>query len=93
MSQYYATVDGRQNLAAIQSAIAGEEALAARFIKSQLTVVDGKITNLLTFEEVDALPAGIHVLLHPSSKPAGTSPVWSGVMLVQGSNAVVDCYR
>jgi hypothetical protein len=93
MSQYHATVDGKRNLAEIQAAIAGEEALAAKFIKSQLTAVDGRITNLLTFEEVDELPGSIQVLAHPSSRPAGTSPVWSGVMLVQGHNTMVDCYR
>ena len=94
MAKYHATVEGSKTLKKIESAIAGEEALGAVFLKSQLTAVDGKITNLLTFEEVDELPDPIQVLKHPSTQPDdATSLVWSGVMLVGGSNTLVDCYR
>ena len=93
MSKYHATVDGKLTIGKIQSAIAGEEGLGARFLKSQLTAVDGKITNLLTFEEIDELPDPIRVLKHPSEQPEDTTLVWSGVMLVGGSNTMVDCYR
>jgi hypothetical protein len=93
MSVYHMTMDGADTLAALQNAIRGEEALAARFIKSQLSAVDGNITNLATFEEVGAIPATVKLLKHGTAAPAGHKLIWAGVMLVAGSNTVVDLYR
>lgn len=92
MTKYHTTISGTRALPAIQNAIRGEEALAALFIKSQLSAVDGAITNLLTFEEQDEIPKPVKILPY-GDVPAGYVLVWSGVMLVAGSNAVVSIYR
>lgn len=93
MSKYHMTMSGTNSMSMLQQAIRGEEALASRFIKSQLSAVDGTITNLVMFEEVDAIPLAIKLAAHGSAPPTGSSLIWSGVMLVSGSNAVVDVYR
>lgn len=93
MANYHTTVSGTKSLAAIQSAINGEEALASKFVKSQLTAVDGAITNLLTFREETAVPKAVKLTLSSAAVPANHSLVWSGVMLVAGSNALVSLYR
>jgi hypothetical protein len=93
MSNYHMTMSGTNTLSAHLQAIRGEEALASRFIKSQLSAVDGSITNLVTFEELDAIPLAIKLMAHGSTAPSGSTLIWSGVMLVSGSNAVVDVYR
>ncbi|MDO8388189.1 MAG: hypothetical protein Q8K29_07760 [Polaromonas sp.] len=93
MGSYYMTMSGAHTLAKLQQAIRGEEALASQFVKSQLSAVDGSITNLVTFQEVNAIPPALKLLPHGSAAPAGSTLAWSGVMLVGGSNAVVDAYR
>ena len=93
MSKYHMTMSGSNSISTLQQAIRGEEALASRFIKSQLSAVDGTITNLVLFEEVDAIPLALKLIPHGSAAPSGSTLIWSGVMLVSGSNAVVDVYR
>lgn len=93
MTKYHMTMSGTNTLSTLQQAIRGEEALASRFIKSQLSAVDGIITNLVMFEEVDAIPSAIKLTAHGGAVPPGSTFIWSGVMLVSGSNAVVDVYR
>ncbi|MBX3587795.1 MAG: hypothetical protein KF796_14255 [Ramlibacter sp.] len=93
MSTYHMTVSGSNTLAKIQNALRGEEALASEFQRSQLTAVDGTITNLVTFEEAGAIPAALKLQAGGTAAPAGGTLVWSGVMLVSGSNAMVDVYR
>ena len=93
MSSYLMTMRGAHTLAQLQQAVRGEEALASKFVKSQLSAVDGGITNLVTFQEINAIPAKVQLLAHGSAAPDGSSLVWSGVMLVGGSNTVVDIWR
>lgn len=93
MSNYHMTMSGTNTLAKLQAAIRGEEALASRFLRSQLTAVDGFITNLATFEDAAAIPSAIKLQSHGSATPTGHTLIWSGVMLVGGSNTVVDIYR
>ncbi|RZJ26749.1 MAG: hypothetical protein EOO54_01760 [Haliea sp.] len=93
MASYYMTLSGAHTLAKLQQAIRGEEALASKFVKSQLSAVDGVITNLVTFDDANAVPPAIKLLAHGGAAPDGSTLVWSGVMLVGGSNAVVDIWR
>jgi hypothetical protein len=93
MASYYMTLSGAHTLAKLQQAIRGEEALASQFFKSQLSAVDGVITNLVTFQDANAIPPTPKLLAHGSAAPEGSALVWSGVMLVAGSNAVVDVWR
>lgn len=93
MALYEKTMSGAHTLAKLQQAIRGEEALASQFVKSQVWAVGGIITNLVTFQEVNAIPPALKLLAHGSAAPAGSELAWSGVMLVGGSNAVVDAYR
>ena len=93
MASYYMTMSGAHTLAKLQQAIRGEEALASQFVKSQLSAVDGVITNLVTFDDADAIPPVLKLLAHGSAAPEGSVLAWSGVMLVSGANAVVDAWR
>ncbi len=93
MSKYLMVFDGSHDLAWIENAIQGEEALATEFLGCQLSPIDGKITNVATFNEIKHVPADIKVQVHGPVLPAGKNPVWSGVMLVSGSNTTVDVYR
>lgn len=93
MSEYMTRIDGSSSLAEIAKSIAGEEALAAKFVRSQLAALDGEITNVVTFVEVDDVPAEIRIELGTGAPPAGFTRQWSGVMLVEGRNMVVTLYR
>ena len=93
MPEYLTKIGGSNSLAEIEDCIAGEEALAAKFVKSQLAALDGEITNVATFVEVDDVPAEIRVAPGTAAVPAGFSRQWSGVMLVEDKNMVVALYR
>jgi hypothetical protein len=93
MPDYLMKFDGSHDLAWIENAIRGEEALATRFKGSQLSPVDGKVTNLATFEETDFIPNDVVLRKHPQPGPAGYTAAWSGVMLVQGANVPVTLFR
>ena len=93
MALYNKTLSGAHALDKLQEAIRFEEKLACQFINSQVAAVGTTITNKLTFQEVDAIPPDIQLLTHGGAAPDGSTLVWSGVMLVGGSNAVVDIWR
>lgn len=92
-STYMVTIGGSNSRLKIERAISGEEALGCKFGKSQITAIDGKITNVATFSEEDAVPNEIKVLEHLATAPEGYSAEWSGVMVVSGTNQVVDIFR
>ena len=85
--------DGKHRTRQARNAIAGEEALSSKFDNSQLTVIDGKITNVATFNEEEDIPNDIKLLDHDAAPPDGYSEEWSGVMLIFGVNRVVTLYR
>ncbi|MPZ43252.1 MAG: hypothetical protein GEV05_07615 [Betaproteobacteria bacterium] len=93
MSEYLMKVSGSKTLAQIENGIASEEALASRFLRSQLAAVDGEITNVVTFVELDELPADVRVVRGDAPPPDGFVRQWSGVMLVEDRNTVVTVYR
>ena len=89
-----ATIDGNNSLQQIEAAIAGEEALATKFVKSEVKGADKKgITNVVTFEDQDDVPNAIRLLAQTAPPPDGFSKQWSGVMLVRGKNQAVTLYR
>jgi hypothetical protein len=93
MSEYLMKVSGSSTLEHIAQGIAAEEALASRFLRSQLAAVDGEITNVVTFAELDELPPQIRLERGDAPAPAGFTRQWSGVMLVEDKNTVVVLYR
>ena len=93
MSEYLTKIGGSSSLAEIEDCIAGEEALAAKFVRSQLAALDGEITNVATFVELDDVPAEIRVEPATAEAPAGFSRQWSGIMLVEDKNMAVALYR
>lgn len=96
MSDYVAEVKGTLNLADITSAIVREEATGAEFQKSVVAPHEGRITNLVTFKD---LPAGTRpgqdIVLKKQNEaaPQGKTTIWTGVMLVSGTNEIVVAYR
>jgi hypothetical protein len=93
MSEYFMSYDGQHDMAWVESAIQGEEALATRFVSNQLSPIDGKIVNVAKFEEANSVPEDIRLQPHGQGAPANHVLVWAGVMLLEGQNTAVDAYR
>lgn len=96
MSDWIFELEGTMSLADIESAIANAEAGALEFVRSVLSYHENRFTNLATFKRLPAgtLPAaGLVLVKHGQALPAGKAAVWSGVMLVSGSNMAVTACR
>src|SRR5262245_8941664 len=95
MSDYLVDIDGANNLAQINLQISGEEAGASEFQSSSILFHDGRITNIAKFRELPAgtRPKQLTLVVQGTAQPAGTKLVWSGVMVVSGTNQAVIAYR
>ena len=96
MGEYTVEVEGINSLQNIQLAIAGEEATGAEFIRSTLSRHESKFTNLVTFNDLEPgqRPQSELVLIKQGQQaPSGKNQVWSGVLLVSGSNESIIAYR
>ncbi|MEV3821286.1 hypothetical protein [Aeromonas dhakensis] len=96
MSQYLVEIDGASSMAQIELAISGEEVTSAKFVKASVSFHDGRITNIVTFEELPAgtRPSSPLVLIKDGDQPpTGKVIVWAGVMLVGGTNTAVKAAR
>lgn len=87
MPNYFVELPGKLSLAKQSTAIEGEEALGTRFVGARMWVNAANVlTNLAEFEELDTQPnppLGKPVLT--KALPAGTTPAWTGALIVQGS--------
>lgn len=95
MSEYNVEIEGKFNLDEINLQIAGEEAGASEFVKSQVSVNNNRVTNVVTFKELDAgtVPHPLKVVKQNEPQPPGTKRVWNGVMVISGTNTAVVAYR
>jgi hypothetical protein len=95
MADYIVEIAGTSDLASINRQIAGEEAGASEFKKSEVALFRGVMTNLATFSELapgTVLPVPT-LIKQGDPKPAGKGVVWSGSMIVSGSAQAVELYR
>lgn len=84
----------RSRLEDYANRVQNEEAGAAKFTDNRVASLDGRMTNLATFEE---LAAG-QVPDSPSfvklgQMPAGKQAEWTGVVLIDGRNTAVQMFR
>jgi hypothetical protein len=95
MANYQVEIDGGFTLTQINSAIAGEEAGASEFVDSVIGTHQGKLANLAIFKELapGTTPPRPTIAKQGDPAPVGTTKVWSGVMLVQGTSTAVVGYR
>lgn len=95
MSNYEVEIEGKYDLVQINLQIAGEEAGASEFISSEVSIRNNRVTNLVTFRELPAgtRPKPLMVVKQGDPQPPGTKPVWSGTMVVEGTNTAVIAYR
>lgn len=95
MSDYLVEIDGKNDLQQITGQIAGEEAGGSEFVSSSISFHEGKVTNLAKFKELPpgTRPKALSLVKQGTAPPANTKVVWSGVMLVTGTNTAVQAYR
>ena len=95
MREYTVEIEGKYDLAQINLQISGEEAGGSEFLSSTISYHEGRVTNLAKFRELPAgtRPAQLTLIEHGGTQPQGTGLIWSGVMLVAGTNTVVSAYR
>ena len=93
MSTYHVELPGKFSLAKQSKAIAGEEALGARFVGARIWVNSkNAITNLAEFEEIDdEPPEPLKTASLSTTLPDGVTPEWAGPLIVDGS-AVQQVY-
>ena len=91
MSDYDVEIEGKYSLEEITLQIAGEEAGASKFRSSQVSAGN----NIVTFRPLPAgtIPKPLKLIKQNDPKPPGTRKIWSGAMVVQGTNTVVTVYR
>lgn len=93
--QYILEIPADRSLVQIENSIKFEEQSPSYFIKSSLSWHNGKFTNLVTFEELadDAEPGKFKLALATDPAPTDFALVWSGPMIVSGTNTMVSGYR
>ena len=95
MAEYLVEITGSQTLSAIDSAIRFEEQSPASFVKCSISFHDGNFTNIVKFTELPDAdnPKQFKLQLAATPPPAGFNVVWTGPMIVQGSNQMVTGFR
>jgi hypothetical protein len=94
MSVYHRTLTASNSLTQAESAVQGEEAGGSEFKDSHVVTVEGVVTNLLDFEELDqGRPSAIALLTADAPPPSGKQRIWAGVMVVSNTIRSVAAYR
>jgi hypothetical protein len=95
MADYFVTADGSSSLAVLEDQLFDEEGGASEFSDSQVSFIDGAMTNLWKFKmlEPGTLPPEATLQIQGTEPPTDKTLKWNGVMLVEGSLAAVDLYR
>lgn len=95
MGEYLLEIEGKHDLNEINQMISGEEAGGSELISSAVLFYEGRMTNIAKFKELQpgTRPKQIALLEHGTPQPPRTQLVWSGVMLVRGTNTAVSAYR
>lgn len=84
------------DLQAFAAAVNDEEAGGSEFIKSTVSFFDSKFTNLAVFRELEPghVPdAEAQVVSFGATGPRNTKLVWSGAVIVGGTNMAVSVFR
>ena len=84
----------RANLADYANRVQNEEAGASQFIGNRVASLDGRMTNLASFEElaVGQVPEP-PIFVKLGQLPADKQAEWTGVVLLGGRNTAVQMFR
>lgn len=95
MSEYTVEIEGKWNLQEITELISDEELSPVEFVSSSISFQEGRITNIATFKKLKrgTFANKLTLVKHGEAQPDGTVEVWSGVMIVAGTNEAVSAYR
>ena len=80
----------------LAAAINDEEAGACEFVRSTITSFDNRFTNFALFRELAAgklLATQVQVGVLGSAQPVGTTLIWSGAVVIGGTNVAVSVFR
>lgn len=91
MSQYLVEIDPSLSLADVTNRVRFEEASSAKFIKCEIGFHGGRVTNLVTFEDLPRGQVPADIVFASGAAPAGA--LWAGVMVVGGTNTAVFARR
>lgn len=84
------------NLDDFAAAVNDEEAGGSEFVKSSISWYGGNFTNLVVFKELpsgNVPPNEVRVQKYGSPPDPETSLIWSGAIVVGGSNLAVSVFR
>jgi hypothetical protein len=95
MDTYSVEIEGSSTLEDVNHAVRGEEAAATEFLDSTISLSNGKITNIAKFKKLPAgtIPKSAIFVEHNDARPQGTKRIWTGVMVINGTNTGVSAYR
>lgn len=95
MSKYHIDVSGAFSLHDIENTLNGEELLEGEFLGSRLWAnSEHKLTNLVEFEEFDDFPEPpLKALTVLEQALANRTPIWTGVMVIEGVAKNTFIYR
>src|SRR5438034_64569 len=95
MNDYDVVIEGQHDLVQITLQIAGEEAGASEFVGSAILTQGAKANNRVTFRPLPAgtVPKDVQVVKLTDPAPPSAARIWSGAMIVSGTNTAVAVYR
>jgi len=95
MDDYDVVIEGQYDLAEVTRQIAGEEAGASEFVRSAILTQGARAHNRVTFRPLPAgiVPKDVQVVMLTDPAPPGAARIWSGAMIVGGTNTAVAVYR
>ena len=97
MKDTYIRVIHKASLADFAHAVNDEETSGTEFVKSSVEWYDNAFTNLAVFRLLDppgtTVSGDVTVLPHGTDGPDGASLVWTGVVVVDGTNTAVSMFR
>jgi hypothetical protein len=95
MAEYLVEIEGKYDLPQINLQISREEAGASEFVCSNISFYENRVTNIAKFKELAAgtVPAKLTLVKQGDQPPAQSQRVWSGVMVVSGTNEALSAWR
>jgi hypothetical protein len=95
MCEYLKKIDGKYDLEQIELQIAGEEAGASEFVSSVISLDETPVMNIVAFKALSGgiVPKKLTLVIDGDDPPDDAEEVWSGPMIVEGTNEYVYAYR
>ena len=94
-AEYPVEVNGEYDLKQINLQISTEEARGTEFLRSTISIFEGRITNIADFKRLSpgTLLKELTLVKQDNAPPPDATKVWEGVMIVANNNEVLSAYR